>query len=566
MGSLNPNRFVIFFLILISSQVCLHNLYGQNENELWHPTSYNGFHSIQILPDSGIRVFAKSGYSEYSSYNQIEYADILTGYSLDSMNVVRLDIPGHWFNHLVWYFYTLHFKDGSTLLGNNQFDCDYFPPGGLLKLTKEGTVDWFRDFILEEIYFEQGEMVFLDSARIHLNGFYPDIQDKIIDRHGNFLSYVKPDSLYDETRETPSGYLARLGNRLQLLDTNFHPTFTYDLDFDIVEMHTAGNNEFLIRTDGSYYHLDSTGQLYVLPISVNQFGTVWLSKEFYWLASSNQNAVIQLDTQFMPVDTHLLPPGISPVFGIVQSGEMTCIAEYYNNFTKGIVTYKGAEENIDFELPQDIGITSVEIPDTVLVEYINAPWGGGWIHHYEYINVEVTNFGQDTVFNYLIQGDDISQCFWCYSGLPIWVVDSFPIAPGATVKIALGSFVPDCLQSDPGMICLSTVSPNLKADGNYLNDRHCDTYSVLVPTKELPDKNEIHFGPNPAQDYVNIIIDTPNNQKIKFIDVYGRQVMDVQMSSSFEEINIEHLPAGLYSVLVSNDDGMDQSFKLSIVR
>ena len=254
-------------------------------------------------------------------------------------------------------------------------------------------------------------------------------------------------------------------------------------------------------------------------------------------------------------------------FGFALDSIVFSAGMYYNWHSRNIVAFSGDEEDVAFTLPQDIGVTDIEIADTILVEYLSLPfWGGGWIQHFDFINLEVTNFGLDTVREFTIKNQAVSQCGWCSHYNPSWKIDSLVLLPGSSANISLGAFQQSCIYNNLSELCLTSILPNDKADGNYLNDEFCEPFSILIGTETITENVSFVLRPNPAQDYVNIITEDPNGQKVQFIDMYGRQVMNVLVKSSFEEINIEQLPVGLYTVLVSKDGGIEQTFKLSIIR
>lgn len=94
-------------------------------------------------------------------------------------------------------------------------------------------------------------------------------------------------------------------------------------------------------------------------------------------------------------------PGVSPVTGFSLENDVVILNAYENQLSQGVLAFQDAEEEIEFALPQDIGITDITMKDTVLVEYFN--WAGpnpGWAYHIPALTLTIENFGADTVTNF----------------------------------------------------------------------------------------------------------------------------------------------------------------------
>ncbi len=79
--------------------------------------------------------------------------------------------------------------------------------------------------------------------------------------------------------------------------------------------------------------------------------------------------------------------------------------------------------------------------------------------------------------------------------------------------------------------------------------------SVSVRAISTPCLSSIY--PNPARDYFMFDgIDASNQSYIELIDMYGKNVLSEKISeSTSKQIFIQHLPAGMYLISYSNNNG-----------
>ena len=65
--------------------------------------------------------------------------------------------------------------------------------------------------------------------------------------------------------------------------------------------------------------------------------------------------------------------------------------------------------------------------------------------------------------------------------------------------------------------------------------------------------------PNPANDYINVIIPDNSIQTISIIDVTGITVKEEQITSTHVTINTADLPSGIYFIIGKGDDTVYKS-------
>src|SRR5688572_20760058 len=119
---------------------------GQGQNHLVQAGSFDHTESYQFISDSIVRVFGISGWGEGYRNGSGFIAD----YNLfKPLAEVQPQIIGQgecFFNYGITDLYQLFLNDGSSIIGLNPFDCDYWPEGGIVRLNSEGSLDWILDF------------------------------------------------------------------------------------------------------------------------------------------------------------------------------------------------------------------------------------------------------------------------------------------------------------------------------------------------------------------------------------------------------------------------------------
>ncbi len=529
---------------------------AQTLDHLLSPTFFDKFSSAQIVSDSIIRVFGLS----YQRDEGIGGSSFFADYRLtsDSLNVSYQYIGENqcFFNYGITQLPILPLSDGGTIVGFNPFDCDYWPPGGLVKLNRDGSLDWVIDFRELDLWYIIDHIVFVDSNAIAV--IETSNEDTLfINRSGELISHMSASNGYAITLETPFGFLAGAHDRLDVLNSGFEILSSYSIE-DIIDIQLIGNDIYLIMTDTKYYHYDQEGLLMVWPLSPSEFESVWVSPKYFWGYSSLLNGVMQFDTLFGPLDTFSVARGFQPRVGIAKDSTLFMVGQYSNELNAGIVPIKYSENNPQFQFPRDIGVTQVDVADSILVDFVNAPfWGGGWYEHYDYINVEVTNFGNDTVHGYWIESKTTSACGFCYYLNPSWWIDTLPLPPGEKVWIALGAHLAECTWGTPVSICMTAYAPDHKADNDYENDSACDTYSFIVGTAELRAPMRISIHPNPAFDLVYIDISSlpPGANQISIFNMAGQKMDTFQMMSGGSRIPVEGYSSRIYLLHLMDSEG-----------
>jgi hypothetical protein len=529
-------------------------LRGQAHDYLFHPSFFDQYLTMQALPGGDVRVFAVSDQTNGWPNPRVVYVDFSADGLQHDQQPVIISSPGQFVNNIVFDPLTLRCNDGSTIIANNFFDCDYWGSDAIYKLNMDGEVDWAVSFWDSIFILEVQQIAFVDSntilVRSYEDSLYFNMKGQVV--HPEIIGPV-----FNHSAQTSYGYLGGLGDSLIILDQNFEPLQIYLLEGDIVSMEDVQLNEFRIRTTDKYYVLNESLQLNSLPFSTEDYDGVWSSTKYYWGYQQDQDIVIRFDTFFNALDTFQMSPGVSPLAGIPLDHEVLILNAYDNEISDGVIAFQHDQELMDFKLPQDIGITDIALLDTILVELF--PWSGenpGWVYHIPALTLTIENFGPDTVTSFFLQGFDLLECFWCLAKYPIWYIDSMPLPPGASGVVRLNPFVTHCGSELNPEICLTTIAPDKKADGNYLNDKFCRSFDFILETNEQVVDKEMLVYPNPASDKIYFDVDQPSldNFICTIYDATGNAV------DQFKEIkhgySLQGYAPGIYLVMLTNQEGI----------
>lgn len=542
-------------------------LTGQTQNYLLHPSLYDEYKSFQLLPGGGVRLYVLSNQSNEWVSPSMEYVD----YSPDSLLVepveVRIDVPGNYINYFADGIWIIRFDRGDAVIGNNFFDCDYGGPGGVYKLNTDGAVEWSHDFLEEGSFSLIEEVAFADSNTIYVGeGDYAVFYDFL----GQEISHDIPDTIYEFTIQTPFGYLGGYNDELSIFNHGFNVYKNYLLEGEITSIDPAKPGIYQIKTADKYYVFKEDQQLYYLPFSPSAYPVVWSSQQYYWTYDEEQRSVVKWDTLFDPLDTLPLPPGVVPLSGAVNGGQTLVVCSYNNEISTGVVTFRGDEETLDLDLHQDIGIADIVLNDTVLVEYFDwsVPYAG-WVYHIPDVAVVVKNYGIDTISQFYIQGHDLLDCFWwCGYPHPFWFVDSLQLSPGSSDTVWLGSFETRCGNEFNPELCLSTIAPNNKADGDFLNDKFCQAFDTILDVKDLIEEPVLSLYPNPTTDFLYLKGFAPGFENITG-SIYtsdGLKIKEFIVPPEFEGIDVSGYTSGMYFLALKDQGGNTNVGKFVIMR
>lgn len=531
------------------------------ENRLIDPVYTDTYVSHQILPDGSTRFFWHS----YNSYPEAMYADLRAGESLSQLEPKMINVPdSYYWNWSSDGFASLAFSDGSTLLMNTTYECDVAVTGALVKLNKDGGIDWFND-IADEIgeCFRAGKMIFIDFDRIGIQDASSCTdQMLIIDLQGNLVGFEDASFPYEEILQTYTGFIARENSKLLILDEDFQVVHMFTLAGNISHIWPQEGNEFIIKAAEKFYLLDSLTQIKILAMGNGNYDVVWKSKNYYFAADSLTGYVyLFLEGVASWLTRMLIPPGVNPIWGTSSDDNVFVLTNYLIEVSRGLLVYTGGESNFHFRLRENIGILNIDIPDSVELYYVNnGIFGGGWYHFYDFVDVEVFNYGLDTVHNFYIQDPSPEWCFMCSEEHNIWNIDSIPIPPWESVTISLGSYQPKCQFHEPGKLCLYALGPNDNADAAYVNNRSCQPFSIIIATNNPSVQFPVTIRPNPATDLIYFENDGQAFKPLTayIYDITGVMLYVIRVDSYPLEFAVTEMPAGIYYIkLIDHENKVD---------
>ena len=118
--------------VLVMSSIC-GILCGQSHDYLFHPSFFDQYLTMQALPGGDVRVFAVSDQTNGWPNPRVVFIDFSAEGLQSDQQPTIISSPGQSINNIVFDPLTLRCNDGSTIIANNFFDCDYWGSDAIYK-------------------------------------------------------------------------------------------------------------------------------------------------------------------------------------------------------------------------------------------------------------------------------------------------------------------------------------------------------------------------------------------------------------------------------------------------
>ncbi|MEZ5016923.1 MAG: T9SS type A sorting domain-containing protein [Flavipsychrobacter sp.] len=112
----------------------------------------------------------------------------------------------------------------------------------------------------------------------------------------------------------------------------------------------------------------------------------------------------------------------------------------------------------------------------------------------------------------------------------------------------------------------SPANPSTDMSDNFLNGTPANgqVYRFEPATTNISttinDQNNIQLYPNPGNGLITIAVANNSNSYATVYDMAQRQLIQQPLTQKNNQINMAHLQAGLYTITVSNKDGVQKTF------
>lgn len=277
----------------------------------------------------------------------------------------------------------------------------------------------------------------------------------------------------------------------------------------------------------------------------------WADERIAVLAENNQVHAFQLDLQpllnFSPQEKvdysciALLPDG----FLLAGYGSRAPFAKKYN--TDGSTP----------DYSQDIGVTSISLPEPPVVGSLEMPEGTFAKMQFPVAAIEVKNFGTDTINRFWLTSFfptlQISwqACKYEYFNWKKWF-NNISLAPGES-KVFQWS-IPDVwftyymlVNENPYELCIAATAPNNRLDRVPENDKGCVT--TVLTDIDLPPAEHYSFSafPNPSAEPIQLDCQFPRGRaaELTVFNTMGQEVWNSQINHSGIH-RLPSLPPGVY--------------------
>ena len=532
---------------------------GEAQTKLINPGISNAFIEDYILPDGSVRFIG----TEHGRNRELFFVDRLVDGGVTEPVFFPESIGDLEFNFAGVDCKVLPLRNGDVILGINQGDCDYAPPSSLARFSYAGDVVWALSMEYFYFYYYIDKLIIIDSNILCI---ISDQTDTLyFDLDGNEAPANENYVVYDTVVTSLSGYYSSLGSSLYKLNDGYDRIDSLLLEKEIQTISLSGDSFLLVTTTNAVTILDASMDIIAHSDELINIDMAAASTNSVWLGQQNGN-IIQLDHDLQVLDTFQINKDIQLKALIVVNDEIILGGNYVSAVGSSVFFHKTEPVAFAFDIKKDITLELVEVGQPVYYSFEFSAYPFGFNISYDDPVVKVANTGLDTIQSITVRYKEGSGCLLCESENHEWSFDSLNFYPGFEMDFTLEDFTALCVVKAPSMFCLSILPADRLPETDRINNRLCIEVNALMTGLNDIENNDWKITPNPAQNYVSVITDSPSGYNIRFIDIYGRELLNKQIESSFVEINIEHLPAGIYIVMVSEDNELNQTFKLNIVR
>lgn len=290
--------------------------------------------------------------------------------------------------------------------------------------------------------------------------------------------------------------------------------------------------------------------------------------EIRLLTNTMPNQLLRFDTLLALQETLNMPADavFQPKFLATDDQRLALAGSEYGAPYNHVVAVRSTPLNAPyFDASPDAALTAV-LSDNPPVGYYDA---GPNVHYIKYDSVTVVlkNEGADTLHDVWLNGV-IGYYYFSCSGTEYYRkhFSDLNLAPGESVHLEVGKFSQHAPYTLPPVatLCFWTTLPNDSLDQNRLNNSFCADFTVIVGNEEPQQALPLRITPNPATDFFQV--QWPGNfdteAVVRLYDATGRIVYQTRVAGSEWTFQREKLSAGLYQVVLRDENGKVYSGKI----
>ncbi len=311
--------------------------------------------------------------------------------------------------------------------------------------------------------------------------------------------------------------------------------------------------------DGASLSIKNADDAYV-PLNVLNFDTVYVaqnvSSDIYFEVFA-ENGVTSIVYQLMPNHTDGDAFIFSTLYGVVQEDMIVKFVPngtYVNTFFLNTnVSYGGSVKIVD-KMGNERTQGEIKDDDKAIVTSAN-----GLVTSVYYISLRATEFQKATYLAYLLSNKyQVDQVDYIISGLTeSTLLTEFYANTTPSMGAAIVVVDADGNENTSGDLNVGDRVKVTAADGElvvyYDLDLNATSAKMLMA-------QQIEIYPNPTTGKLNVHGIEPG-YRIQVFNSLGGIVQDTKAESSLEVLSLDDLPAGLYLIVVSNNNKMIGSFK-----
>lgn len=461
--------------------------------KLIRPSLFNEVQSVQLLPDSTIRIFSRSQESSLYRFNELFMVNVdLQGFNADVVSIKndQQQVPFYSASEI----FHLPLKNGSTILAANQFDCDFDPSPLIGLLNEEGNLNWHVEF--DQHYINWIGLVDNDLIAISI------AEDTVyVDFDGEVIELTESPEVYTHTVYVDDILVGIAHDHLSVLDSSFNAIFTQPYDSPIYLAHHLGPNTLFTASEAEVcIWKDQLLEQTCVPAEDSMVAvTAW--NDEIWLAS---DSLLYRFDSLLNFIQEIEGPAHEKFNFISSRGDTLYSANTYFGINHSdIVLRKFLPERVNFPNTKDIGISNLTFPPELInFQTANCPFGYGL--HIDSLKISIQNHSLDTIRSLEIHYDLASGYYPCEPVRRNWVIDTLNLLPFDSVTIKLTSIDLECVHLNENIFCLWVSTPNGEPDVVPSNNMFCAEINLIINSVEQSDNHSIMIKPNPAKDVIQI--------------------------------------------------------------
>lgn len=292
------------------------------------------------------------------------------------------------------------------------------------------------------------------------------------------------------------------------------------------------------------------------------------SDNIWLLAQTVPKQLLHYDTALTLLENKTIPAGAAFQPKLLASDDQRLALtgeEYGMPYTQVVSVRSMPEDEISFDATADAAVIDVISTKPPTGYFWSSPFSHSIV--FDSVYVVVKNEGSATLQEVTVNASlgsitYICQEYFYYQG----TFSDLNLQPGESIQLEIGKITQRAPFVLPTVttLCFWTTLPNDSLDYNGMNNGTCRDFQVIVSDNEPQYVAPLNISPNPATDH--FLIQWPGDPNVDAIvqmfDITGRLISERRVTGSECSLQRENIPAGIYQVILTDDNGRVYSGKI----